>query len=168
MNKKIKLNEVKKVTSVKEMLNLATKEDGDKIAFEYKDEKEKGKIVKVTYNEFKKDTESLGTALANVGMQDKHIAMIGENSYKWLTVYLTVLQSTGVFVPIDKELTVNDVINILEHGECEVLFYAPKYEKWIEQIKEEVPNIKYFIGLERENDEENILSYEKFKEIGKK
>ena len=168
MNKKIKLFEVKKVTSVKEMLNLAAKEDGDKIAFEYKDEKEKGKIVKITYNEFKKDTESLGTALANVGMQDKHIAMIGENSYKWLTVYLTVLQSTGVFVPIDKELTVNDVINILEHGECEVLFYAPKYEKWIEQIKEEVPNIKYFIGLERENDEENILSYEKFKETGKK
>ena len=168
MNKKIKLFEVKKVTSVKEMLNLAAKEDGEKNAFEYKDEKEKGKIVKVTYNEFKKDTESLGTALANVNMHDKHIAMIGENSYKWLTVYLTVLQSTGVFVPIDKELTVNDVINILEHGECEVLFYAPKYENWIEQIKEKVPTIKYFIGLEREEDEGNKLSYDKFKETGKK
>jgi len=168
MNKEIKLFEVRKVTSVKEMLNLAAKEDGEKNAFEYKDEKEKGKIVKVTYNEFKKDTESLGTALANVNMHDKHIAMIGENSYKWLTVYLTVLQSTGVFVPIDKELTVNDVINILEHGECEVLFYAPKYENWIEQIKEKVPNIKYFIGLEREEDEGNKLSYDKFKETGKK
>jgi len=168
MSKKIKLNEVKKVTSVKEMLDLAAKEDGDKIAFEYKDEKEKGKIIKVTYNEFKKETESLGTALANIGMHDKHIAMIGENSYKWLTVYLTVLKSTGVFVPIDKELTVNDVINILKHGECEVVFYAPRYEKWIEQIKKEAPNVKYFIGLDEKEDKDNILSYENFKETGKK
>ena len=167
MSKKMKLNEVTKVTSIKEMLNLAAKEDGDKIAFEYKDEKEKDKIIKVTYNEFKKDTESLGTALANIDMHDKHIAMIGENSYKWLTVYLTVLKSTGVFVPIDKELTAPEVINILNHGECEVLFYSQRYEKWIEQIKEEAPNVKYFIGLEEQEERENILSYEKFKQTGK-
>ena len=168
MNKKIKLNEVTKINSIKEMLNLAAKEDGDKIAFEYKDEKEKGKIVKVTYNEFKKDTESLGTALANLGMQDKHIAMIGENSYKWITVYLTVLKSTGVFVPIDKELTAPEIINILNHGECEVLFYSGRYEKWIEQIKEEAPNVKYFIGLDEKEDKDNILSYENFKQTGRK
>ena len=168
MSKKMKLNEVTKVTSVKEMLNLAAKEDGDKIAFEYKDEKEKGKIIKVTYNEFKRDTESLGTALANIGMQDKHIAMIGENSYKWLTVYLTVLKSTGVFVPIDKELTAPEIINILNHGECEVLFYSGRYEKWIEQIRKEAPNVKYFIGLDEKEDKDNILSYENFKQIGRK
>ena len=33
MNRKMKLNEVQKVTSIKEMLNLAVKEAGDKIAF---------------------------------------------------------------------------------------------------------------------------------------
>ena len=168
MSKKMKLNEVTKVTSVKEMLNLAAKEDGEKIAFEYKNEKEKGKIIKVTYNEFKKDTESLGTALANIGMQDKHIAMIGENSYKWITVYLTVLKSKGVFVPIDKELTAPEIINILNHGECEVLFYSGRYEKWIEQIRKEAPNVKYFIGLDEKEDKDNILSYENFKETGKK
>ena len=74
---KIKLNEVKQVTSVKEMLELAAKEDGDKIAFEYKEGNEK--IKKITYSEFVKDTEELGTALASIGMHDKHIAIIGEN-----------------------------------------------------------------------------------------
>ena len=52
MNNKMKLNEVQKVTSIKEMLNLAIKEAGDKIAFEYKDENDKNKNIKVTYKEF--------------------------------------------------------------------------------------------------------------------
>ena len=51
MNNKMKLNEVQKVTSKKEMLNLAVKEAGDKIAFEYKDENDKNKNIKVTYKE---------------------------------------------------------------------------------------------------------------------
>ena len=71
MNRKMKLNEVQKVTSIKEMLNLAVKEAGDKIAFEYKDENQKEKNRQITYKEFVRDTEELGTALANLGMQDK-------------------------------------------------------------------------------------------------
>ena len=138
--RKMKLNEVTKVTSIKEMLNLAVKESGDKLAFKYKGKDDR--IVQVTYKQFVEDTEELGTALASIGMQDKHIAMIGENSYKWLTVYLTVLQSTGVFVPIDKELTVKEIINVLKHSDSEVLFYSERYEKWITEIKAEVYRIR--------------------------
>lgn len=158
---------VTKISSIKEMLNLAVKEAGDKNAFEYRDEKEHDKIVTVTYKEFARDTEELGTALASLGMADKHIAMIGENSYKWLTAYLTVLKSTGVFVPIDRELPCKDIINVLKHSDSEVLFYSEKYEKWINEIKENVPNIKFFIGLYRTEHDGNILSYDIFKENGK-
>lgn len=168
MNRNYALNSnVTKISSIKEMLNLAVKEAGDKNAFEYRDEEEHDKIVKVTYKQFVKDTEELGTALASIGMQDKHIAIIGENSYKWLTVYLTVLKSTGVFVPIDKELPCKDIINVLQHSDSDVLFYSKKYEKWIKEIKENVPNIKFFIGLSRTERDENVLSYDIFKENGK-
>ena len=168
MSKKTKLNEVRMISSIKEMMELAVKEDGDKIAFQYRHETKKDKIVKVTYKEFQKDTEELGTALANVSMQDKHIAMIGENSYKWLTVYLTVLKSTGVFVPVDKELTADQIINVLKHSDSEVLFYSEKYEKWIPQIRKAVPKVKYFIGVDKKENDENSLSYKKFKEEGKR
>ena len=167
MSKNYALNKVTKVNSIREMLELAVKEAGEKNAFEYRDENQSDKIVKVTYKEFNNDTEELGTALASIGMADKHIAMIGENSYKWLTVYLTVLKSTGVFVPIDRELPCKDIINVLKHSDSEVLFYSEKYEKWINEIKENVPNIKFFIGLNRKEHDENILSYDIFKENGK-
>ena len=149
------------------MLEIAVKEAGDKNAFEYRDEVNHDKIVEVTYKNFVKDTDELGTALASLGMENKHIAMIGENSYKWLTVYLTVLKSTGVFVPIDRELPCKDIINVLKHSDSEVLFYSEKYEKWIQEIKANVPNIKFFIGLNRHENEENILSYDIFKQTGK-
>lgn len=167
MSKNYALNKVTKVNSIREMLELAVKEAGKKNAFKYRDENQNDKIVKVTYKEFNNDTEELGTALASIGMADKHIAMIGENSYKWLTVYLTVLKSTGVFIPIDRELPCKDIINVLKHSDSEVLFYSEKYEKWINEIKENVPNIKFFIGLNRKEHDGNILSYDIFKENGK-
>lgn len=168
MSKSQEYNEVKMVKSVKEIVDMAAEDSADKIAYQYKDEKDKEKIVSVTFGEFKKETESLGTALAKIGMHDKHIAIIGENSYKWIEVYITVLKSTGVIVPIDKELTLDGIINVLKHSDSEMLFYSARYEKWIDKIKAAVPNIKYFIGMYREEDDGNKLAYDKFKAEGKK
>ena len=169
MKNNYKYNDVRFMNSIREMLKTAGEEAGEKIAFEYKDENEKEKIVKVTYKEFINDTIYLGTALLKNNILDKHIAIIGENSYKWITVYITMLQGNGVFVPIDKELPIEGVINVLKHSESEVLFYSKKYEDWIDRISEELPNIKYFIGL---NQEENIdskkISYKNFISEGKK
>lgn len=166
MSKKQKWNDVVEVNSIKEMLEMAVQEVGDSFAFQYKDG---DNVVKVTYKEFVKDTEELGTALAKLNMHDKHVAIIGENSYKWLTCYLTMLKSTGVFVPVDKELTCEQVINVLRHSDSEMLFYSAKYEDWIKDIKKALPNIKYFVGLfDKEDKSENVLSYDKFKEMGRK
>ena len=164
-NENLKYYEVTKINTIKEMLDLAVKEAGDKTAFEYKNKKE---VVKVSYKEFKNDTNYLGTALSTIDMLKSHIAVVGENSYKWLTVYLTVLQSDGVLVPVDKELTCEEIINVLKNSDSEVLFYSSKFEKYIEEFKKELPRIKYYIGFEQEEDRDNILSYDKFMEKGKK
>lgn len=161
----MRYNMVEKFYTIKEMLEIAVEQAGDKIAFMYKN---KENIKKVTYKEFQEDTMSVGTALANKGLTDSHIAVIGENSYNWLTVYLTVLKTNGVIVPIDKELPVKDIIEVLSNSDSEVLFYSKKFEKHIEEIKEQLPNIKYFIGFNRERAKDNVLSFEEFKEEGRR
>ena len=168
MSKKLALNQVVKINTIKELMDLSVKDAANKVAFEFRDEKDKEKIVKVTYEEFQKDTYYLGTALSTIDMLENHIAVIGDNSYNWLTVYLTVLKSNGVIVPIDKELTAKEIINVLKSSESEVLFYADKYEKYIEEFKKELTNVKYFINFQKENDDKNGLSYQKFMEKGKK
>lgn len=166
--KNYELNKVTKIKTIKEMMELAVKEAGNQIAFEYRNPKNKEEIVKVTYEEFENDTNYLGTALSTIVSHDTHIAIIGDNSYDWLTVYLTVLKSNHVFIPIDKELTKKEIFNVLKSSDSEVIFYAEKYEKYIEECKKEVPNIKYYIGLDRAENEGNILSYKLLKEEGKK
>ena len=166
-SKNYEYNKAVKIDTIKELMDLAEKEDGDKIAFEYRNEKDKSKIEAITYKEFQYDTYYLGTALLQLGMKKNHIAVIGENSYKWLTVYLTVLKSDSVLVPIDRELPEKDIINILKSSDSEVLFYAGKYEKYIEDLKKELPNIKYFIGFDRDENLENVLSYKKIMDLGK-
>ena len=167
MAKKIEYNKVVKFDTLKEMMELSVKDASKQVAFKYRDEKEKDKIIDVTYEEFQNDTFYLGTALSNVNMTSNHIAVIGDNSYKWLTVYLTVLKSDGVIVPIDKELTAKEIINVVKRSESEVLFYAEKYEQYVEEFKKELPNVKYFIGFSREKDDDNVLSYDSFKASGK-
>lgn len=161
-------NKTVKINTIKELMDLAVKDAGKNIAFEYRNKDNKEEIIKVTYENFQKDTYYLGTALATINMLQNHIAIIGDNSYEWLTTYLTVLKSNGVFIPLDKELTSKEIINVLRSSESEVLFYSDKYEKYIEDFRKELPNIKYFICFEKEKDDENSLSYKKLLEKGKK
>lgn len=163
--KEIKYYEVEKIDTVKDIIDLAVKEAGDKYAFQYKEEKN---VVSVTYKEFKEDIMSLGTALMERNADKCHIAAIGENSYNWLTVYLTALESDGVFVPIDKELTLSEIINVLNSSDTEVFFYSAKYEKYIQEIKEKVPKLKLIVGFGKDKDEDGILSYNAFIEHGRK
>ena len=165
MKKDYDFNKVTKFDSINEMMELAVKENGDKIAFKYKIN---DAVKEVTYQEFQNDTIYLGTALHSLGITESHIAVIGENSYNWITVYLTVLKSHSVIVPVDKELPVQDIITVLNHSDSEILFYSKKYEKCINELKENLPNIKYFIGFEETKDSERVLSYSKLIETGKK
>ena len=156
---RLKYYDVKKIDTIKEIIDLAVNEDENKIAFQFRNKNSKNDIISKTYKEFQNDINYLGTAISNINMLNNHIACIGENSYEWITVYLTVLETNGVFVPIDKELTCKEIINVLKSSDSEMLFYSEKFEKNIDEIKSEVPNIKYFICF---ND-----NYNEFKENGK-
>lgn len=158
--------QVTKFNNFKEMLDIAVREDGHKIAFKYKEGKDR--IVEVTYSQFQQQTEWLGAALTEMGFADKKIACIGKNSYKWVLTYLTVLKSSGVFVPIDNELSSEDVLNVLNDSESSVVFYTQKHEELFRENADKLPNIKLYIGFDRTEDNGNFLSFDKLIEYGKK
>ena len=161
---KLKPYEVQNFKNIRHMVDLAAEESGDKISHKYIENKE---IKEVTFKEFKLITEYLGTALTDLGFGKSHIANIGVNSFKWICIYVTVLKSAGVYVPIDKELPETDIINVANNSESEIIFYAKKFEKFFTENRDKFPNVKYFIGLDREEDEGEFLSYDKFLAKGK-
>ena len=153
-------------SSIREMLDMAVAENGNDIAYIYRDKK--GEDVSVTYKEFNEVTENLGAALCSLGLGKSHIANVSENSYKWICIYLTVLKTAGVYVPIDKEIPMQDKTHLIVDSESEAVFFSAKYEDWVRENIDNMPNVKYFIGLDMDEDEsERILSYSKLIEKGK-
>ena len=144
---------------------MAVEKAGDKIAYKYRG---KEGVTDVTFKEFQNDTFYLGTGLASLGMASGHIACAGENSYNWITVYLTALKSEGVFCPIDKELPDGDLVNIIVGGDDDIIFCDQKREDAFRRIRDQIPNVKYFVCFDREEDEGEYLSYSKLMEKGKK
>lgn len=139
------LYEVTPVNSIRELLEIAEKEAGDKHAFKYRNG---SSIIEITYREFIKDVNAIGTALTERGVIGNHIAQIGDNSYRWITIYLAALAGNGVYVPVDKELPETDILNILVHSDSDILFYTPRYDEIIKNHKDTtLAHYKYFIRI---------------------
>lgn len=164
LNKAAELYDVQKFSTIREMLDLADSQAGGKNAFMYFE----GKSEKsVTYHEFVSTTEYLGTALTDMGFSAAHIANIGENSYKWVVVYLTVLKSAGVYVPIDKELPFDDIVHVVNDSDSEIIFCSKKFEKIFKDNRGKFPNVKYFICLSASENDGEFLSYDLLVQKGK-
>ena len=159
-----KTPELTKPTSIKHLLQIAVDEAADKIAFKYRTS---DGIREVSFKEFRTETFYLGTALNSLGLAKGHIGCAAENSYNWILVYLTALQSEGVFCPIDKELPDSDLINVVHGGDDEVVFCDKKREENFKRIRDQLPNVKYFICFDREEDEGEYLSFKKLFAKGK-
>ena len=90
------------ITDIRHMLRTSTELYGDNVAFRQRFEKNEP-YREITYKEAFETVNALGTALTNIGLKGKRIAVIGENCYQWATSYLAVICGTGVVVPLDKE-----------------------------------------------------------------
>ena len=167
MSKKIAdLNEVSKIERLVDILTQAEAECPNRIAYKHRYGSQE--IQEVTYREFGRDVRSLGSALSELGVDQEHIAMVAENSYPWIRVYFTVLCSRGVYLPVDKELPQEDMLYVLQSGEASVVFYSKRFEAFFKENREKLPKVRYFIGLDREEDEGEFLSFAKLCEKGEK
>ena len=160
------LNEVSKIDRIVDIITQAEAECPEKIAYKYKNAKQE--VVEVTYKAFGEDVRALGSALAELGIDKEHIAIVAENSYNWINVYLSVLCSRGVYLPVDKELPPEDMLYVLNNGDAKILFYSKRFEKLFQEKRSELANVQYFIGFDREEDEGEFLSFARLMEKGRK
>ena len=82
-----------KITDLKDMLAKSEEKFSDRPAFKYKTDV-KGEIAYITYKDFIRDVNSLGTKLVNLGLKGKKIAIISENRYEWAVSYLAICCGT--------------------------------------------------------------------------
>lgn len=157
------------VKDLKELVKKSAKKYGNSVGFKFKDSN--GRIVGKTYNEFDQDVDTLGTALISLGLKEKHIAIIGENRYEWAVCYFSVVNGTGVVVPLDKNLPKNEVENLIERGKIEAIFYSRTFHSMMIEIAQVNSRVKYFICMDEipdiNNNDSKFVTLNTLKEKGK-
>ncbi len=165
MNKRI--YDYLKINDLKEMLNKTGKLYADRPAYKFK--VEEGKYQIYTHKEIRDMINNLGTALINLGLKGKRIAVIGENRYEWEIAYLSIVCGTGIVVPLDKSLPANELELLIERSNIEAIFYTKKYSDIIQNIKfSEKNKLKHLISMDNDESFEGIYSQKELIREGKK
>lgn len=149
----------------RDMLTQAKEQAGDTIAIKYR---ERSTVHDVTYTELYGRVNALGTALSALDGGLGSVAVIGENSHRYITVIMTVLASDGVIVPIDKELPFAEIVNILNHSDCTTLFFDKSYLESVKENEKALQGVKNKIcfQLKEHEEEDGITAYSALIEKG--
>lgn len=156
-----------KINDLKDMLNKTGILYADRPA--YKIKVEEGKYQIYTHKEVRDMINNLETALINLGLKGKRIAVIGENRYEWEIAYLSIVCGTGIVVPLDKSLPANELELLIERSDIEAIFYTKKYSDIIQNIKYSEKNkLKHLISMDSDENFEGIYSQKELIREGRK
>lgn len=122
----------KKFSNIREIIEYSSVTFKNRIAFKIK--KKKGKTVSyddVTYERLRNDIEALSKYFIAHNLCGKRIAVIGKNSYEWMLVYLSVLCSGGIVVPLDKGLFECELNDQLDRSDADAIFYPSIFKSFL-------------------------------------
>jgi long-chain acyl-CoA synthetase len=148
MKEKLNLYEVPRINSIQDMVLQSCRKYSNKLALE---DLARTPINSVTYSQLLENILRFGEALKNSGVAERtHIALIGENRVQWGITYLTAMVFNYVIVPIDKNLPVSDILNIIHESDSEALIFSSTYESMFREEKSVLKKLKYFINMDAE------------------
>ena len=111
------------------MLETAAEDCPDADAFRLRVKKDQAGSR--TYSKVLRDVRRLAGRIPGRG---RHVAVIGENSYDWLTAFFAVLGSGNVAVPIDRALPAREIAGLIREADVSAAFVSQSYADLTEGI----------------------------------
>lgn len=153
---------VPSITSIQDMLLRSVKEYGDKLALE---DLTDNPISKVTFNQLYDYVIRFGKAMLDIGIKERdHIAVISENRVQWSLTYFTAMCFNIVIVPLDKNLSQNEILNIIHESETKAIVFSDSFESLMKEKRDSLRNVKYYINMDSKEHKDGILSMTKMLE----
>ncbi len=87
-----------------------------------------------------------------------HIAVISENRVQWGITYLTAMCFDYVIVPIDRNLTTNEILNILHEADADVVVFSDSFNTMLREERHSLKRLKFFIGMDLLTKKDGFLS----------
>lgn len=147
--KSVTYNMGREIGDLKEMLKTSAELYSERTAFMVK-EQIGAPYRSISYKQYYSDVNAFGTALIELGLKGRHIAVIGENRYEWAVAYLAAVNGVGVIVPIDKELPKEELEYVIRQSGVNCIVYSGKYENKLKEIENIDEQIDFFINMDGE------------------
>lgn len=155
----VKCKESRTITDLKDLLVSSAELYGDNIAYLQKWDP-KGEFQETTYRQALEDVNGLGTALLARGLGGKRVAVIGENCYQWCSTYLAVTGGVGCIVPLDKELSADELKEQIKRAEVSCVVFAKKHEAVFRQIRDDGDTpLEFLVSFNAEEEKYGVLSW---------
>lgn len=142
--------------TIRDILLQTEAKFGDKDAIRYKTGKDQ--IESKTYSQLRQDSERFSGALKALGLQGKHIAVIGATSYDWIVAYLGAVNCGSVAVPLDVALPPQEICELINRADVTALVYDELRADVAAMAKDACPNLTKIISMQKEEAEGDVLS----------
>ncbi len=161
-----KIHNMGPCSTIKEMF-VRSEAFGDRVAVV---EKIKKQDVCYTVKEFHDRVRYVGTALYEIGLGGKHIAIVSENSYSWIVMFYAITCGGGVAVPIDKELSDKDISMLISKGDAVAVCHSKNYKETAKLHMEQDERCQYAFNMTPGAKAEGgkFLTVDELAEMGKK
>jgi long-chain acyl-CoA synthetase len=156
MKKDDSLFDVPHIDSIQDMVIGSARRYGNKLALEDFNETP---ISKISYNALLDNVLRFGAALTGLGIKERdHIAVIGENRVQWSITYLTAMSFNLVIVPVDKNLGVNEILNILHESEATAIVFSEAFEPMLREKRSSMKHLKHYISMDLKKQDDGFHS----------
>lgn len=125
--------------TVKDIIIYGAKNGKDKKQYAFKDFD--GKYCEKSFNQTFHDATGLGQLLYSLGMREKKVAILSENSYYWIAAFYAITLGKMTSVPLDPKLTSAELVELMVRSGCNAIFYTEEFSKTIEMMKQN-PDVK--------------------------
>ncbi len=121
---------------------------GDRIAYAWYGRDAAHPLQEMTYTALTDTVKKTASGLTQSGLAGKRIALVGETSPEWVMTYMAILLSGGVAIPMDRELAVEEIENMLAFAEADAIFFSPLFNEKFAHLAQNHPTVKTLIALE--------------------
>lgn len=144
------------IKDLRELVDYAASRHGAGDAYRYIENRV---MVSKSFLDLQRDTRAFGRGLKALGMEGKHVAVVGPTSYQWIAAYLGTTNSGGVIVPLDAQLSPPELCELIARSDASVFVYDNVFAPLIPAVRANCPGVRVLINMQAEEDGETGLSF---------
>ncbi len=156
-----KMNGVMKPEETKTLYDLlenAGRLYSDKVFIRYEQDDE---VYEKTYGQFCVDAKKIASFIQAEGKawgHDLHVSLLGKNSYEYLCALLGTVSAGGVAIPMDTQLSKENLMKQMEKSDTDILFYDWEFRSQASYIMERCDFIHQCVCLQEVSRIEHIYN----------